>query len=786
MRGTYWLRRWRRNRQGLGPDDARQLGGARQGQKTGRTGRGDESFFSPALLALCADIRFERLVGGEDLVQPAVVVDELGGHVAAVFEHACQKVVVVTVKCEEHCENTVPTRVVARDDAVFVDLLAQAAFQGLFGQPIAFRAAGRGRDGQRFDVDGQHVPMKCKGHQILGQFGQLARRELLARLQHDLKPEGEAVGIELLVFTRTLASPKIVVEDALELSSGSQGDDFTAVLKSDMLDELAQGWQVLEQPSPLTVLPSSHFSLAVMTPSPQRSDALTLVMLGSATTQRARALEPIESSHHGSCFRSRHASVAFQMTTGGYDADVRKQSSLRGELLMILKLSSLVTAMVAASNVYGAAQSQPGTSGSFSVLTYNVDGLPAILQDGRYPGGNPDLYTPITGQKARAYDIVNVQEDFNSHAALYANDNHPYRTATSGGAGIGSGLNTMSNFPFSDEIDRVTWNTRSSDEGNNLTPKGFTWLRLCIAPGVYLDWYNVHTNSGTGTADETARVDNINQLVSYINTNSVGNAVIVSGDTNSRYTRADDDIRVLLDAMQSDTWINLEQGGVAPAAGSPDLVWDAATHYVTALTPAQYVYEFVDKIFYRGNNYISLTPYNYNMPDAYFRDSSNNMLSDHYPVSVNIQYELNPNLKLSDQFGGPHGTSYTDVNSIPASAVVQAIGMRNGRRVDQVNLTLASGQTFIHGGSGGTASELLLARGEYVTSVTFAEAQYNGHTRIFYAGFTTNYGRTLSGGSKTSDSVTYTAPQGWQIVGFHGRSGDELDKAGVVFAPVGQ
>ena len=47
----------------------------------------------------------------------------------------------------------------------------------------------------------------------------------------------------------------------------------------------------------------------------------------------------------------------------------------------------------------------------------------------------------------------------------------------------------------------------------------------------------MHTNSGTGTADEAARVDNINQLVNYINTNSAGNAVIVSDRPNSRYTR---------------------------------------------------------------------------------------------------------------------------------------------------------------------------------------------------------------------------------------------------------
>jgi len=425
------------------------------------------------------------------------------------------------------------------------------------------------------------------------------------------------------------------------------------------------------------------------------------------------------------------------------------------------------------------------TTGSFSVLTYNVDGLPSILQDGRNPGGDPEKYTPYIGQDVRAYDIVNVEEDFNSHAALYANDNHPYRTATSGGAGIGSGLNTMSNFPFSDDIDRVKWNSCTVEEGNCETPKGFTWLRLRLAQGVYLDLYNLHTNSGTDYADEeAARVDNINQIVSYINTNSIGNAVIVMGDTNSRYTREADNIRVLLDDMSGDAWVNLEQSGMPPAAGSADLVWDAAVHYATPLTPAQYVYEFVDKIFYRSNNYITLSPYNYNLPDSTFRDPAGDMLSDHYPLSVNFKYTLNSSFQFSDQFGGPHGTSYNDVNSIPSSPVVRTIGMRSGSRIDQINLTLANGTEFIHGGTGGTANNLVLAGGEYVTSVTLDEAQYNGHTRIFYASFTTNRGRTLSGGTKTSDSVTYTAPAGWQIAGFHGRSGDEVDKAGVIFAPV--
>ena len=56
-----------------------------------------------------------------------------------------------------------------------------------------------------------------------------------------------------------------------------------------------------------------------------------------------------------------------------------------------------------------------------------------------------------------------MQEDFNYHANLYAADNHPYRTATSGGAGIGSGLNTLSEAWYDgDDFERVGGTPASS------------------------------------------------------------------------------------------------------------------------------------------------------------------------------------------------------------------------------------------------------------------------------------------------------------------------------------
>lgn len=79
--------------------------------------------------------------------------------------------------------------------------------------------------------------------------------------------------------------------------------------------------------------------------------------------------------------------------------------------------------------------------------------------------GDKTANTARIGQSLTQYDIdlIHVQEDSNYHATLYANDKHPYRTATSGGVPIGSGLNSLSNFPFTD-FERVKWDQCSTFE----------------------------------------------------------------------------------------------------------------------------------------------------------------------------------------------------------------------------------------------------------------------------------------------------------------------------------
>lgn len=423
-----------------------------------------------------------------------------------------------------------------------------------------------------------------------------------------------------------------------------------------------------------------------------------------------------------------------------------------------------IAAMVAALIAVPASPAAAASSGTFKVLSYNVAGLPDVLSS-----ADTDRATSTTaiGQRIGGYDVIQVQEDFNYHAYLYAADTHAYRTPTSGGAGIGSGLNTLSSYAYdSDDFERAKWNSCQLDSGDCLTPKGFTFMRVRLAEGVYVDFYNLHTNAGTNAGDLTSRADNLSQLTTFIGSHSNGNAVVVMGDTNTRYTRSGDTIAdFVANNGLTDAWVKLERGGVAPTKGTDALLCDESAVTDTC--------EVVDKVLYRSSRFITLNATTYHNEHASFLTSDGLMLSDHDPISTGFSWSTNAAYQFSEQFGGPHGNYFNDIASVATPATVS---VRAGSRVDQVGLG-----ALTHGGTGGTLQSLTLGSGEYVTSAYLCRGSYNSQTRIFYTKFTTNLGRTLAGGATTSDCVTRTAPTGWQIAGFHGRAGDEVDKLGFIY-----
>ncbi|KAI8825910.1 Endonuclease/exonuclease/phosphatase [Fimicolochytrium jonesii] len=293
-----------------------------------------------------------------------------------------------------------------------------------------------------------------------------------------------------------------------------------------------------------------------------------------------------------------------------------------------MKLSitaTLASLLALASHSTAAPAPSAAVSGTFSLLTLNVAGLPAIISS-----GNPSKNTAAMGQRIRNWDHVHVQEDFNYHATLYANDNHPYRTATSGGVPFGSGLNTVSKYNW-EKFQRIKWSKCYINEADCLTPKGFTFMRLKLTPTAAIDVYNLHMDAGSQPGDITARNSNFAQVTSFITANSAGNAVIVMGDTNSRYTRAGETISQFTKSNNlTDAWVQHARGGVAPPVG------DAV---VCGTVPAAEC-EVVDKILYRSGDKVTLNARSFAYRYNEFLDAEGKMLSDHFPLEAVIEYTV--------------------------------------------------------------------------------------------------------------------------------------------------
>ncbi|KAG5352447.1 hypothetical protein C0989_002283 [Termitomyces sp. Mn162] len=426
------------------------------------------------------------------------------------------------------------------------------------------------------------------------------------------------------------------------------------------------------------------------------------------------------------------------------------------------------------------------TSGSFSLLSYSVAGL---------PDGNPKVNTPLISSRLGPYNIVNVQEDFNYHDALYANDSHPFRTPTSGIAGTGSGLNTLSDFPYFD-LDRVEWSSCNPNEGGCLT--GFSFARIRVRDGFWLDLYNLHGDAGDDAEDINARVSNLVQLTSYIQRASTGMPVVIMGDTNTRYTHLGDheSLYNLINGLGvTDAWIDFIRGGSFPAENADPLVCDFP--FPSGTTQTEMVAcEVVDKIFIRNGSTVTFESITFTNENDAFVDDAGAPLSDHYPISSVVSWTLSSSIRFGDYIGGPGGHFFNDLSSTPPTVPrITSLTIRSASRVDGLSYTVEYRfDNFIEsfsvsrGGTGGSPTTLDLELDEYVTMITACVGTYNDSDRVFYASFTTNHERILFGGAITNNCTTITAPTdvaaggaNWSLVGFWGRSGTELDRLGAIW-----
>lgn len=206
--------------------------------------------------------------------------------------------------------------------------------------------------------------------------------------------------------------------------------------------------------------------------------------------------------------------------------------------------------------------------GSFRLLTYNVQGLPVEISEGR-----PDLHLPAISPLLNDYDLVLTQEDYdwwkpgglasgfdfvNYHGRLRAKATHEYQSPSHPGPEqvgvdlgarpdleLGDGLGILANLEVEGD-ERVPWagcfGGFSQDDGGKadcLAVKGFQVTTLTLPNGAAVHVYNLNAEAGTNPRDQELQAADFDQLAAHIAEHAGGGAVIVAGHTNLELDAAD-------------------------------------------------------------------------------------------------------------------------------------------------------------------------------------------------------------------------------------------------------
>jgi hypothetical protein len=270
-------------------------------------------------------------------------------------------------------------------------------------------------------------------------------------------------------------------------------------------------------------------------------------------------------------------------------------------------------------------------SGEFLALTYNVAGLPEGLS-----GSHPERFTPLIAPLLNGYDLVLVQESWQTpdpnpyapsrvyHEVLVAGSMHPYKSIPATNplqmdprrpeAVLADGLNQFSLFPF-EPVVRRAWEGCDNSAADCLAFKGFSVARTTFAEGITIDVYNLHMEAGGTVHDEDLRDAGVSQLGDFIRDFSAGRAVIVGGDFNLHTDEEPDSSqfqRLLADAGLSDVCEELD----CPEPGR------------------------IDKFLFRSTDLIAIRPTSWRFETDVFVSPEGEALSDHDALAVRFTWSL--------------------------------------------------------------------------------------------------------------------------------------------------
>jgi hypothetical protein len=283
----------------------------------------------------------------------------------------------------------------------------------------------------------------------------------------------------------------------------------------------------------------------------------------------------------------------------------------------------------------------PGGNGGggprdFLALTYNVAGLPEALTG----SPNPLARMPIIGQLINDYDLVLLQEDWETpeenpfapqrayHELIAAEAKHPYRSIpmlqpfgmdpTRPSALLSDGLNEFSRIEFDPATtEHVRWTQcfgEATGASDCLALKGFTRTVHVLAPGVELDVYNLHGEAGGTEQDQPLKQLDFEELAAYVNAHSVGRAIILGGDTNLHTD----------EAFAGGIWQTFRSAtGILDVCDTVDCGSDA---------------DDIDKFAYRSSDKLEILPLSHDFEREKFTYSGGLPLSDHEALAVRFRW----------------------------------------------------------------------------------------------------------------------------------------------------
>ena len=233
----------------------------------------------------------------------------------------------------------------------------------------------------------------------------------------------------------------------------------------------------------------------------------------------------------------------------------------------------------------------------FSVLSYNVHGLPDWAVD-----DDPAARMPRIAEKLGAYDVVLIQEDWAYHELLTRDTGHELvergnasRLALAQWIPLfsGSGLTVLARTSRTRLVQMLSepyagcsgWLSGAND---CWATKGFTRMRLAFPGERVVDFYTTHLDAGGGEGDQAVRVEQMGHLARAIRKHSAGMPVVLAGDFNLHHDYVDE--RDVVDQFVRKLRLRRSDAQANPAWRSRvDYLWyrDGARHGLELLEAGQ-------------------------------------------------------------------------------------------------------------------------------------------------------------------------------------------------------